>query len=312
MSFTRFVESKKRPTVELSLAHYRDVLEREVYDSLLDPFKRDECFLTHLAEIMDLRPNLVRLSYPRTEELLMAIAAREPSKIRRAHEQFVAWGKGKDPDRVASVENSLFECRSYLYGKEVEFSKEVADKIVESVCKDTENNALRIVRLLETAINRVHNWHNSTVIFQPLKPDAAMVSNEGMVVVGQPPSMTFMCNNKPLGIEVYDIQDVDGYPISIQEDYTGLVRALQVTKPRSAFQTLFVMAHPKDRQKYEQIKREISLGMEATLPTGSVLQESPPDHPEMDIWRVKLKNNKIINESSEAPIRWLDLYKKAE
>lgn len=312
-SFTKYLESKKRPAVELSLEHYKEQLERDVYDTLLDPLKRGECFLTHLAEIMDLRPNLVRLVYPRTEELLMAVAARDPAKIRRAHEQFATWAKGKNSEIVGVIENGLFECRSYLYGKEIQFSKETANRVVESILSETQKNATRLVELIERAIGRVHKWNGSSVIFQALMPDAAWVSNEGQVLVGQPPSMTFMCNNtKPTGLELYDVQDVDGFPMSVQEDYTQLIRSLQGTKPRSAFQVLYVVAHPKDRHRYEQVKREIALGIESTLPVGSVLREESPDTPGMDVWRVKLKNNKVLNECSEAPVRWLDLFRKAE
>src|SRR5581483_9434106 len=129
-----------------------------------------------------------KLAYPKMNELLMAVAAREPYRIRRAHEQFTAWAKGKDPEVVGVVENGLFECRSYLYGKEIEFSKETANKVVESILAETQKNAAKVVELIERAINRVHKWNGSSVIYQPLMPDASWVSNEGQVVIGQPPS----------------------------------------------------------------------------------------------------------------------------
>lgn len=312
MSFSRFLESKKRPAVSVSYDHYRETLERSVFDTLLDPIERSECILTHLAEVMDLRRNLEAVEYPRKEELLMAVASREPAKIRRAHEQFSIWGKKKDAEEIPLVENALFECRSYLYGKEVNFSKDIANKIVEAAVLETEKHISKMQLLVEKAIARIPNWNSSSVILKVLKPSEAWVSNEAMVIVGQPPSMTFMLeNSKPKGLELYDIQDIEGYPLSVQEDYANLIRNLQALKPVSTFQTWYFMAKRKDRPKYEQIKRELALGIEATLPGVTELFESPPDSFDMDVWRVKLKGN-VINEVSETPIRWLDLHRKVE
>lgn len=312
MSFSRYLESKARPAVTVSYDHYREEVERAVYDTLLDPVERGECILTHMAEVMDLRSNLERLEYPRREELLMAVASREPAKIRRAHEQFSTWGKRREAEEVPLVENALFECRSYLYGKEVQFTKETANKLVEESQRETERNIKKIQTLLERAIQRIPNWHGSSVILKVLKTDKGWVSNEGMVIVGQPPSMTFVCNNeKPTGLEIYDIQDIEGYPLSVQEDYANLIRFLQTTKPTPEFQTWYFVARRRDRPKLEQVKRELALGIEATLPGTVELLDSPPDTMEMDVWRVKMKG-KTLTEVSEAPVRWLDLYRKAE
>lgn len=309
MSFTNFLESKKRPSVQFSLEHYRGSLERQVYDALLDPSRRVECILTHLPEVTDLGRHLQTLSYPKADEMLMAVAAREPSRIRRAHEQFSAWSVEKDFESVAAVDSTLFECRAYLYGKEPDFSKEMADRIVDKTCEGTERNANKMVKMLEHAIGRIHGWHGSSVILKATLPDEGWESSEGQVLVGQPPSMTFMLKNEK-GADVYDVQDIEGYPLSIQEDYSNLVRSVQSLKPRASFQTFYAVVHPKERTRFEQVKRELALGIEATLPAGTALCESPPETDGMDVWKVKLKGN-ILSEASDTPVRWLDIFRKA-
>lgn len=308
MSFMSYLESKKRPAVTVSLDHYRETVERAVYDTLLDPDKRLPFVLSHFAEAFDLGRNLQTIGYPRTEELLLALATRDPVKIKRAHEVFSAWARGNKADDIHRVDDSLFECRSYLHARNVDFSKDTADRIVRSVLDESQQNATRIARLLERAINNVE-WHNSTVILKVLKPDDGLVSSEGMVIVGQPPAMTFMCRQTPIKLEVYDIQDIEGYPISVQEDYSVLVRSVQSIKPLTEFVTLYAVSHPKERHKFDRIKRELALGIEATLPVGVFLEESLPDVPNMDVWRIKLKRHKNTD-INETPIRWLDLIRK--
>jgi len=138
-----------------------------------------------------------------------------------------------------------------------------------------------------------------------LKPDDDLVSNEALVIVGAPPSMSFVYKKTPVGREVTDVQDVEGYPLSVQEDYSTLVRAAR-EKLDTKFTTGYLIVHPKDRYKFEHIRRELSLGLEAVLPSGYVLSESFGEVDGMDVWRVKLK--KI---AGDAPVRWLDLIRKA-
>lgn len=307
MSFMSYVESKRNPSVTVSLDHYKETVERAVYDEMLDLNKRREFVLSNLADSLDLSRTLRSLCYPQTDSLLLSVATRDPIKIKRAHEAFSFWARRNGSDHASFVDASLFECRSYLYGKEVEFSKEMADRIVSASCEETEENAKKIAATLDRCISRINEWHNSTVILKVLKPDNDLISNEGMVIVGQPPAMTFMCRQTAVKMEVYDIQDIEGYPLSVQEDYSSLLRLVQGAKPKSEFSTYYFVSHPKERSRFDGIKRELALGFDVTLPVGVFLEESAPDVPDMDVWRVKLKRGKISNET---PVRWLDLIRK--
>lgn len=295
-SFLQYLESKKAPKVIVSLDHYRETVTREIYDQLLS--RNREFISSHLEDITFLQKYLG--FYPKKDEILLAVATQNPVKIKKAHEQFQEWTIKNSVDG-SFAESALYEIRAFFYGKEISFSKESAENIVLRVVEESFKNIQHIANLLEAGIQQIP-WNDSAVFVKAV-PTTNLVTDEAMVIVGQPPALTFMCkNSNPL--EIFDVQETEDHPESTRNDYFALVSWLK--KPNLlSFATKYAIG---ERKLLEGIKREIALGMEKVLPNNVILYDEIPKTSE-DIWEIKFKN-KIYTE--EAPIRWLHLIKKAE
>ena len=278
MSFMKFLQSKKnKPDIKTSIESYRENLEQEVSSKLFDPDKANDFLLENIVEATNIEKQLINVSYPYINELLIAISARNLPKLRNAYAKFQEWVKN-NPE-LENVESTLLEIKSYLYGsKRAKYSKELFNNIVNYYLESTSNNINKMSAIIEAVVENIENWKGSTVTIEAVK-GSDFTCNNFKVYVGNSDPLTFVINLKDK--KVSKIEDIDGKSFNTQEDYLNLLSGLNAKS--KSFNTFYFTASPKQRENIQRIKRDISLGIKSTLPQNIDLYENVPNDCKDDV-----------------------------
>lgn len=317
MSFKRFLENRSKPSIAVSLDDYKEKIEQEIFGHIIVPKERMDEVYVYLLDRDQIENILTDLKYPQVSEFLMAISTRNPAKVRQAHNSLSEWFGDAHLESRSQIDEAMIAYRSLLYQTRT-LDEYDAKKIIATLCKESQHNLDRIARQVELATERIRDWYNSELVIRAVPPSQGWVVSEAEVMVGQPPAMTFTYRQTPTGVEIHDVLDDGGFPPRQRQDYASLIAALQNKPKVSRFVTLYTVQPRSERYVYEAIKRDLALGIQATLPPQIILSESIPQNESGDVWRVKL-DSKYLREvlyegdgrhyqlfTSDANIRWID------
>jgi hypothetical protein len=317
MSFMNYLQTKNRkPSVTTSLEAYRERLSADVASLLIKPDAKLHEARKNLVNMRDFSRALSELHYPLAEEFRMAVRTGDPKKVSHAHMTFRKWAEYSRADRdlTDQVETALFHYQTKLYGHE--FNPDDADEVVKSALAESQAMLDRLAHNIELAIEKLPHWHGHPVVLEALCPEGGWVVEGAHVTVGEAFRAGFDYVYGPLGYRVENVKR-DGLPASLLDDIKALVARLQQNPKYNKILTLYMARPISERRYFELAKRDVSLGISTVLP-GHVKLSASPDHPDKDVWKVRVED-KHLRESApgeyhvigdEAPIRWIELYQK--
>lgn len=190
------------------------------------------------------------------------------------------------------MEQFEIELHDDLYGKYQNYFEGTLQEVLDA-CK----NEMQIVaRKIELIIEDLPYWNNSEIKITPIYSN----KNECIISINDK-YFKYINNNVYVDCELEN------------DDFGELVEAMQ--KPiRPRLETFYIVTAVSNRNFYEQLKKDISLGFQVALPEYLTYYDDLVDNENYDIWRVKLDPQNLFKQDvgykslNKEPvlIRWLE------
>jgi len=320
MSFMKYLENKARPSILVVMDEYKEKLHADMASLMLKPDKQLIEARKNIVNIKDISRTLSELAYPLSEEFKMAIRTGDPKRVNHAHMTFRRWADYYGPDRNLSdkIETAMFQYQTKLYGKE--FGPEEADKVVDSSLSESKAILDQMAHNINLAISKIPTWHNHKIVIEAIYPETGWVVSEAKITVGDAFQAVFVYEQTGTGFKAKLFKEED-LPSSLKNDMQDLLAKLKTNPKYNKILTLYMTRPISERRYFEIAKRDLSLGIEAVLPSHITLATIPLPG-DSDVWKVRVeekylkeylhegdvKEYQVIGE--EAPMRWIERVSK--
>lgn len=303
MSFNKYVEYKKEIKTQVSIESYKNKLNEELIhlSNKPDIIKLDE-LKKNLVDENKISKLIEKFNYPYLEELRIALKTKNAKKIEKERKKISNFAEASE------VISLLLFYESFFYLNEI--SMKDIKKIIESYEDQTTEKLFDWAAKIDESKEKI-KWHNYPTILEALYPKNGFLPNEFLLTIGDKFNKKFIINLSSNKIKA--INDEDDLPSSLKEDSENLAAALLKETVKNKVANLYMAAPKKDREKIENIKKELVLGIKQFLPFNSILYEEIIEkEDDFDIWKVrtdlnKLKkiNDKYIALEEDVPLKWI-------
>lgn len=320
MSFMKYLENKARPSILVVMDEYKEKLHADMASLMLKPDQQLIEARKNIVNIKDVSRTLSELAYPLSDEFKMAIRTGDPKRVNHAHMTFRRWVDYHNPDRALSdkIETAMFQYQTKLYGKE--FGPEEADAVAKSSLSESTSILDQMSHNINLAISKISTWHNHKIVIEAICPEVGWVVSEAKITVGEAFHAVFLYEHTSTGFKAKLLTEED-MPASLKVDMQDLLAKLRTNPKYNKILTLYMTRPISERRYFEIAKRDLSLGIEAVLPSHITLATSPLPG-DSDVWKVRVeekylkeylhegdvKEYQVIGE--EAPMRWIERMSK--
>lgn len=306
MSFKKYFEKKINPLrSKVVLDEYKEKLEANLASLVIKPNSEISNVKKNIVNIFEITKLLSELKYPLIDEFAMAIRTGNSKKISQTRKEFQQWSENNSNKSIINyIESILFKYETYLF--EDDFSPEQADEIVKSVLVESRVILEQMANKIDLAIEKCINWDNHEIIIEALYPQKGLIVSEAKISVG---NINFIMNDN------FKIVENNS---NLKLDIADLLNKLSENPKYNKILTLYMNRPKSEREYFESIKKDLSLGIEAVLPNYVILTTIPLSE-NTDTWKVRIDEKYIreyLNEgnykefhilSDDVPIKWIEL-----
>lgn len=303
MSFKKYVEYKKEIKTQISIENYKNKLNEELIHLSNKP---------DIIKLNELKKNLVdenkiskllgKVNYPYLEELKIALKTNDAKKIEKERKKISNFVE------TSEVISLLLFYESFFYLNKI--SMKDINKIIESYENQITEKLFDWAEKIEESKEKI-KWHNYPTILEALYPEKGFLPNEFLLKIGDKFNKKIIINLS--SNKIITIDDKEELPSSLREDSKNLAKELLKENVKNKVASLYMALPKKDREKIENIKKELVLGIKQFLPFNSILYEEIIEkEDDFDIWKVrtdlnKLKktNDKYITLEEDVPLKWI-------
>jgi hypothetical protein len=309
MSFTSYVESRSRTNIVIILDEYKEKLNADMSSLLLKPNDQISEVKKNILNLQEMSKLLSEVHYPLANELIMAIRTGDSRKVSHANSIFNRWAENnKNCDKIRL---SLFEYCAKLYGNK--FGPEEVDEITNCYLAESKLVLDQMAKNIDLAISKIPSWKSQEIVIEAICPENDWIVNESKVNVGK---SYFIYESTPLGYKVKNLFE-DQAPLSLKISMQDLIDKLQSNPKYNKILTLYMSRPLSERKYFEIMKRDLSLGIKASIPNHVTLANLPTKN-QSDIWKVRIEEKHLqeyLHEgdfveyqiiANEAPIRWIE------
>lgn len=325
-----FIENKNYVTI--SMETYLKEL-REKLTNILEYSNENEQIKRFSIDELKLRSLLERISYPWVTPMMMAVATGHTNSVCEECDRFDYWlPAAKQSMNTQQLEYALgameliFDYKGHLFSDEVPFSEENVDHVVALAERYSSEFVQRLAQKIKTMIAK-RTFQTQVLLNAKMPPTGFVVQEVDIIMGGDPVAVTLTYKQESLSPEIIrDDSSLDLCTQAVRRDYNTLHEMLTNKRTsRSGVATAYMRVDNTHREKFEQIKRRLSLGLSEEVP--SVWNLSPSlegimdsDYQEEleDIWKIRVDESRIITlkedeygwaSSDPTPVRWLERVK---
>jgi hypothetical protein len=317
MSFMKYLENKsKTSNIIIVTDEYEEKLHADISSLVLKPDHKIVEAIKNIINTKELNEVLSEISYPRSNELEMAISTGDTKKINRAYENFRHWACdfSSNVNLSNKIESMILQYQTKLYQKD--FGPEEVDEVTKSFLLESKSILENMSHSINLAISKISNWNNHKIIIEAIYPKTGWMVLESKVTIGDAFTMSFFYECTPTGFDIKLIKEEKEIPESLKDNIYDLILKLKNNPKYNNILTLYTTRPISERHYFDVAKKDLSLGIEAVLPNHVTLTNSPL-FGDSDIWKVRIEE-KYIKEFShdgnkkyqiigkEAPIRWIE------
>lgn len=317
MSLMKYLESKKRPIINVSIEKYKESLHADMSSLLLKPHEQINEVRKNIVNIQEMDRVLSELSYPFANKLQMALRTGDPKKIAHAHMSFRKWAEYSQISHQLSdkIESTLFNYQAKLHGSE--FKPEDVDDITRSYLAESRAIVDQFVNHLNLAISKISNWENYPIVVEALIPEDNWIVREVKVTVGDAFKACFFVETDSANLTIKNFES-DQLSPSMQNNVNALINLLKSKMGGNKILTLYMSRPISERRFFELAKRDLALGIKTGLPKHVLLNNLSLAEEERDLWKVRVDQKYVyeyINEgdsvqyrivTDDCPIRWIE------
>lgn len=315
-TYREYIEKKTGATspISYSVNQYRDAVYADLAKLVLTKTDYFEEAVEGLLNIQRIEKMLHEANYPQKEAVLIALKSGNDEKVQRNMRRLESWLEAcKLPKATcALIERACLDYRTKQITKE--FEPEDVDSATESFVLDCYQFLDNIKGRIESAAASI-DWDAHPVMLEPLPPKKGLKVQQVGMTLGEVAKASYILDRTTEGF-VFEESDLSMLPPSLAAQFTALVEKLKQSPRYNKVFTLYLHEPEGKRGLYETKKRDISLGIQTTLPKDTVLSTSPENNGG-DIWKIKMTAEnlvKCVEEGTflayklldETRIRWIE------
>jgi hypothetical protein len=324
-----FIENKNYITI--SMETYLKELRNKLMN-IIEYSNENEQIKRFSIDEEKLRNLLERISYPFVTPMMMAVATGHTNSVCEECNRFDYWFlaakefmNSQQLEYAAGAMELIFDYKGHLFSDEVPFSEENVDHVVAMAERYSSEFVQRLAQKIKTMIAK--RTFQTQVLLNAKMPPAGFVVQEVDIIMGGDPVAVTLTYKGGLWPEIIrDDSSLDLCTKSVRRDYNTLHEMLtDKKKQRSGVLTAYMRVDTTHREKFEQIKRRLSLGLSEEVPsmwnlspTLEGIMDSTYEEDLEDIWKIRVDESRIITlkedeygwaSSDPTPVRWLERVK---
>ena len=168
------------------------------------------------------------------------------------------------------------------------------DEIYKNYLKESESILNQMSQELKIAAEYTKNWNNHQISIEAIYPNENFVVCEAMITIGEVFNASFMYEKTPTGnIVKYSIEE-DNASDKLKNDIQNFILQLKNKPKHDKFVQLYVSVPVSETKKYENIKRDLALGIDSGLPNNIILSNKC-FLSEGELWKIKI-DKKFVQE----------------
>jgi hypothetical protein len=278
-----------------------------------DPIGRDA--LKKTFDVNQIRRRMEEISYPHTEAFVISIQNGDPLKITKQIENVDLWvyRNSIQTDVVQFLEDIFLAYQSNVIKKTIHPND--VDKAVLSFVEKSRIVLGEMTSKIESIIDKI-SWNNHPIYIEALIPENDWIADTVRVYIGEFYKSSFEIKKTNKGLKIENII-FNEMPQKMTDQIKNLISRLKESPNIKKILSLYMSQPSKNRNLFERKKRDISLGIKAFLPQGTMLTNLPYSESD-DVWKVKIDDEGLMNNLQEgnivgyhliedANIRWIDL-----
>lgn len=292
-SYSEYVNDKTgvAPKVFYFVDHYKDAVHADLSRLVLTKTDYFEEAVEGLLNIQRIEQMLHEAAYPQKEAVLIALKSGNDEKIHRNMIRLESWLAkcGLSKQTCAIIERACLDYRTKQITKE--FDPVDVDVATESFMADCYHVLDQIKGRIETGLLTVE-WDNHPISIEPQPPKQGLKVQEVHVLFGDNAKAVYSLVRNPDGFTVNEVQS-SVLPERLATQFAALAEKLKDSPRYNKVLTLYLHQPSGKRGLYETKKRDISLGIQTTLPKDTVLCTSPEAN-DKDVWKVKMTAENLV------------------
>jgi hypothetical protein len=316
-SYKEFFSQKitSKPEIMISLDEYREHVYVNLSGMVLkhDPIGRDA--LKKTFDVNQIRRKMEEISYPHTEAFIISIQNGNPSKIIKQIENLDMWvyKNSVQTDVVQFLEGIFLTYQSNIIKKTIHPND--IDKAILTFVEKSRTVLGEMTSRIESIIDKIP-WDNHPIYIEALVPENDWVADTARVHIGEFYKSNFDIKKTDKGLKIENIV-FNEMPEKIIDQMKNLIARLKESPEIKKILSLYMSQPSKNRTLFERKKRDVSLGIKAVIPQGTMLTNLPYSEGD-DVWKVRIDDEGLIRNLQEgniigynliedANIRWIEL-----
>ena len=294
MSFKKYMESKNQQKIIVDMEKYKENLHAELSSFVMKPNKN----------VFEVRKNFIdseyfisifsKINYPYQEKFIIALHSNDFVKITKEQDRFSIWVESFCDDKLMSEEinEKVYKYQVNIEKPNLEFDE--VDEIYKNYLKESESILNQMSQELKIAAEYTKNWNNHQISIEAIYPNENFVVCEAMITIGEVFNASFMYEKTPTGnIVKYSIEE-DNASDKLKNDIQNFILQLKNKPKHDKFVQLYVSVPVSETKKYENIKRDLALGIDSGLPNNIILSNKC-FLSEGELWKIKI-DKKFVQE----------------
>jgi hypothetical protein len=245
----------------------------------------------HFINCLELEKKLHEINYPFVQSMILAVRSASSSQINKAQNKFYEWLDGNENDVSKKINSNLIAYKANL--KNENLNPQEADEIFKNIV----SNSGFFIDKIKFKLNKVSEKLNfKEAVIYPVFNYNDFDEIEFKIKVKEH-EFLFSKNN---------------VAINENNDFTKeFCKTFNDQNPQML--TLYFLQESQKRNYFEQIKRNISLGINSDLPPYIEFYKDTQFKEDFDLWKVKIKNKYIVESEgkfffngSDRFIKWIE------
>lgn len=309
MSLKKYIENKIKTQIITNLQQYTEKLQADLASLLLKPNEKIVEAKKNSICITQLYKMLSEVKYPHKDQLCFALSSGDVKTIAKAQDTFQEFKNFSKNKLCEDINNEIYDYKIRLISEK--FTLNDVDAVYNSCFYESNLSINKFARMIEIAISKIPSWKNCDVLIEALGSENGLELEKIKISLNNS-SFLFNVENHEI-TEVCESEASD----SIKNNILQLIKQLKENPKYNQIISLYTVQPLSERKLFDNLKKDLVLGIEATLPNHIILTNLPIAK-NQDIYKIKI-GEQYIKEfmcegdqkqflliCEEAPVRWIE------
>jgi predicted RNA-binding protein Jag len=287
MSFEKYMQSRNQQKIIVDMEKYKENLHAELSSFAIKQNKNVFEVRKRFIDNEYFRSVFSKINYPYQEKFIIALNSNDFVKISKEQDRFSIWVENFCDDKLMSEKINEKVYRYQVNIEKPNLESDEVDEIYKNYLKESELILNQMSQDLRIAAEHTKNWKNHQITVEAIFPTEYFVVCEAKVTIGEKFNESFIYEKTPIGNVVKGLIKESSLSEKMRMDIQNFIFQLKNKPKYEKFVQLYISSPISERKKYENIKRDLALGMDSTLPNNIILSNKY-FLSEDDLWKIKI------------------------